>query len=143
LPAITGRDLPSALTVVLALAWFSAAAVMYTTLAGLEALPFGQTEAARAAGFSDLQVLGLILLPQALRNLVPSYVGLLVSLIKDTSLAYIVNVPELTTVAGQINSREQVYPVEIFLFLTLIYFCLCEGLSLSAGAVARLLRRSR
>jgi polar amino acid transport system permease protein len=116
---------------------------MYTTLAGLEALPFGQTEAARAAGFSDLQVLGLILLPQALRNLVPSYVGLLVSLIKDTSLAYIVNVPELTTVAGQINSREQVYPVEIFLFLTLIYFCLCEGLSLSAGAVARLLRRSR
>ena len=143
LPAITGRDLPSALTVVLALAWFSAAAVMYTTLAGLEALPFGQTEAARAAGFSDLQVLGLILLPQALRNLVPSYVGLLVSLIKDTSLAYIVNVPELTTVAGQIHSREQVYPVEIFLFLTLIYFCLCEGLSLSAGAVARLLRRSR
>jgi polar amino acid transport system permease protein len=141
LPALLGGDLPSALTVILALAWFTSAAVMYTTLAAIEALPAGQLEAARAAGFSDAQALRLILLPQALRNLVPSYVGLLVSLIKDTSLAFIINVPELTTVAGQVNSREQVYPVEIFLFLTAVYFVLCEGLSLGASALARRLRR--
>ena len=137
LPALLGGDLPSALTVILALAWFTSAAVMYSTLAAIEALPAGQLEAARAAGFSDAQTLRFVLLPQALRNLLPSYVGLLVSLIKDTSLAFIINVPELTTVAGQVNSREQVYPVEIFLFLTLIYFVLCEGLSLGASALAR------
>jgi polar amino acid transport system permease protein len=143
LPALLGGDLPSALTVILALAWFTSAAVMYTTLAAIEALPAGQLEAARAAGFSEAQTLHLILLPQALRNLVPSYVGLLVSLIKDTSLAFIINVPELTTVAGQVNSREQVYPVEIFLFLTLVYFVLCEGLSLGASALARRLRHGQ
>ncbi|ALK09795.1 amino acid ABC transporter permease [Blastochloris viridis] len=141
LPVLLGGDLPSALTVILALAWFTSAAVMYSTLAAIEALPAGQLEAARAAGFSEAQTLRFILVPQALRNLVPSYVGLLVSLIKDTSLAFIINVPELTTVAGQVNSREQVYPVEIFLFLTLVYFVLCEGLSLSASALARRLKR--
>lgn len=132
LPQWLGRDVPGALTVVLALAWFSSAAVMYSTLAGLEALPYGQTEAALSAGLSKGQLLRWILLPQALPNLTPSFVGLFVSLIKDTSLAFMVNVPELTTVASQVNSRTQIYPAEIFLFIALLYFLLCSGLSLLA-----------
>ena len=70
-----------------------------------------------------------VLLPQALRNLTPSFVGLFVSLIKDTSLAFILNVPELTTVAGQINNRTQLYPSEIFLFTAALYFLLCGGVA--------------
>lgn len=129
LPAITGRDLPGPLTVTLALAWFTSAAVMYTTLAALNALTKGQNEAAIAGGFTPWQTLRLVLLPQALRNALPSFAGLFISLIKDTSLAFIVNVPELTTVAGQVNSRVQIYPAAIFIFTGLVYYLLCSTLA--------------
>jgi polar amino acid transport system permease protein len=93
---------------------------MHSTLAGIESLPLGQIEAGLASGMSYWQVLWHILLPQAIPNLIPSYIGLFVALIKDTSLAMVVNVPELTTVANQVNSRTQIYPAEIFLFIGVI-----------------------
>lgn len=139
LPALTGADLPGAVTVTLALAWFTSASVMYSTLAALWALPKGQYEAAVAGGFSSLQGLRWVLLPQALRNALPSYVGLLIVLLKDTSLAFIVNVPELTTVAGQVNSRVQVYPAALFIFTGLVYYLLC---SLLEQSVRRWQRRT-
>lgn len=124
LPVVFGGSIPGPMTVILALAWFTSAAVMHSTLAGLEALPRGQTEAGIASGMSDGKVLLFVLLPQAWPNLLPSYLGLLISLVKDTSLAFIVNVPELTTVAGQVNNRVQIYPAEIFLLVGLMYtFC--------------------
>ncbi|HVI50625.1 MAG TPA: amino acid ABC transporter permease [Candidatus Sulfotelmatobacter sp.] len=128
-PALLGGDVPGAMSVILALAWFTSAAVMHSTVAGLEALPKGQSEAALASGMSRLQTLRWVLLPQALRNLTPSFVGLFASLIKDTSLAFILNVPELTMVASQVNNRTQLYPAEIFLFTAALYFVLCGGLS--------------
>ncbi|NDL61852.1 amino acid ABC transporter permease [Acerihabitans arboris] len=133
LPVLFGGSIPGPLTVILALAWFTSAAVMHTTLSGLNALPAGQVEAGIASGLGEWQILRTILLPQAMPNLLPSYIGLMVSLVKDTSLAFIVNVPELTTVAGQVNNREQIYPTEIFVFIGLIYYLLCYGLSLLAA----------
>ncbi|WP_051013946.1 amino acid ABC transporter permease [Pararhodospirillum photometricum] len=129
LPALFNRPVPNVLSVILALAAFTGAAVMHTTLAGLQALPRGLREAGLASGLSEIQVVRLILLPPALRNLVPSYVGLFVSLIKDTSLAFIVNVPDLTTVATQVNSRTLVYAAEIFLATGVLYYVLCAGLA--------------
>lgn len=82
-------------------------------------------EAAQAQGFGALQTLGLLLLPQALRNTLPSLMGIFISLLKDTSLAFIVNVPELTTVAGQVNNRVQIYPAAIF--TGVVYYLLCCG----------------
>lgn len=139
LPWWLGRNVPGVVTVTLAIAWFSAAAVMHATLAGLAALAKGQTEAALASGMSHWQVLRYILLPQAMRNLIPSYLGLLVALIKDTSLALVVNVPELTTVANQVNNRTQIYPAEIFLLVGALYFVICTAL----GALPQLLTSSR
>ncbi len=110
LPMLTGGDLPGAVTVTLALAWFTAASVMHSVLAGLQSLPKGQYEAALTQGFAPGQTLRLVLLPQALRNVQPSLLGIFIGLLKDTSLAFIVNVPELTTVAGQVNNRVQIYP---------------------------------
>lgn len=69
LPLITGGDLPGALTVTLALAWFTAASVMHSVFAGLRALPAGQNEAALSQGFSTQQTLWRVLLPQTLRNI--------------------------------------------------------------------------
>lgn len=133
LPVVFGGSIPGPLTVIIALAWFTSAAVMHSTLAGLESLPAGQTEAGIASGFSKMKILTVILLPQAWPNLLPSYLGLLISLLKDTSLAFIVNVPELTTVAGQVNNRVQIYPAEIFLFVGVIYYLLCSALAYLAG----------
>ena len=115
LPMLTG--------VTVALAWFTAASVMHSVLAGLQSLPRGQYEAALTQGFSPGQALRLILLPQALRNVQPSLVGIFIGLLKDTSLAFIVNVPELTTVAGQVNNRVQIYPLAIFVFTGAFIIC--------------------
>ena len=128
LPLITGGDLPGAMTVTLALAWFTSASVMHSVIAGLNALTAGQVEAAQAQGFSTQQTLWRIMLPQALRNILPSLVGIFISLLKDTSLAFIVNVPELTTVAGQVNNRVQIYPAAIFIFTGVVYYLLCCAL---------------
>lgn len=136
-PALFGGAIPGTVSVILALAWFSAAAVMYSTLSGLEALSGGQREAALSTGLSEMQTLFVVLLPQALVNLVPSYVSLFASLIKDTSLAFIVNVPELTMVASQVNNRTQLYPTAIFLFTAALYFVLCGGLSLLVRKIMR------
>ena len=137
IPALFQAHLPDTLTVVLALAWFTSAAVMYSTLAGIEALPPGQAEAGLSSGLSRLGVLAYILLPQAVPNILPSLAGVFISLIKDTSLAFIVNVQELSTVAGQVNSRTQIYPTEIFLFTGAIYFVLCGALSLAVQVAQR------
>ncbi|MDX6019038.1 amino acid ABC transporter permease [Scandinavium sp. V105_16] len=137
LPMITGSSLPGAVTVTLALAWFTSAAVMHSVLAGLQALPAGQFEAAQTQGFSHGQALWHILLPQALRNVMPSLVGILIALLKDTSLAFIVNVPELTTVAGQVNNRVQIYPMALFIFIAVIYYLLCSSLGLLARRFQR------
>ena len=128
LPLLTGGDMPGAVTVTLALAWFTAAAVMHSVLAGLRALPTGQYEAALTQGFGTQQTLWLILLPQVLRTILPSLLGIFISLLKDTSLAFIVNVPELTTVAGQVNNRVQIYPAAIFIFTGVVYYLLCCAL---------------
>ncbi|WP_317179738.1 amino acid ABC transporter permease [Lelliottia amnigena] len=128
LPLLTGGDLPGAVTVTLALAWFPAAAVMHSVLAGLRALPTGQYEAALTQGFGTQQTLWLILLPQVFRTILPSLLGIFISLLKDTSLAFIVNVPELTTVAGQVNNRVQIYPAAIFIFTGVVYYLLCCAL---------------
>jgi polar amino acid transport system permease protein len=142
-PALFRTKIPGALSVILALAWFSSGAVMYGTLAGLEALPKGLREAGIASGLTERQVFSAILLPQALRNLVPSYVALFASMIKDTSLAFILNVPELTMTASQVNTREQICPAEIFLFTAAVYFVLCAGLSQAAHALANHWRPGR
>jgi polar amino acid transport system permease protein len=142
-PALFHTEIPGAASVILALAWFSSGAVMHSTLAGLGALPKGHREAGIASGLTEGQVFASILLPQAMRNLVPSYVALFASMIKDTSLAYIMNVPELTMTANQVNTRAQIYPAEIFLFTGAVYFVLCSGLSWGAHALAKALKPGR
>ena len=93
--------------------------------AGIDGIPKGQTEAALSTGLHPYQAMVFVVLPQALRNMIPSFVNQFVSMIKDTSLAFIVGVSELTHVATQINNRTMIYPTEIFLFIACIYFIIC------------------
>jgi polar amino acid transport system permease protein len=125
LPALMGRPTPENWTVIMALTLFTSAYMSQIVQAGIEGISKGQTEAALSTGLHHWQAMLFILLPQGLRNMIPSFVNQFVSMIKDTSLAFIVGVSELTHVATQVNNRTMIYPTEIFLFIAVVYFIIC------------------
>ena len=125
LPAMLGGGMTAAWTIIVALTLFTSAYMSEIVRAGITGIPKGQTEAAISTGLSHGQAMFYIILPQALRNMIPSFVNQFVSMIKDTSLAFIVGVTELTQIATQINNRTMLYPTEIFLFIAVIYFIIC------------------
>ena len=116
---------PEFTALLLGLVLYTAAFVAEVVRAGIQSVGKGQREAAMSIGLKPAHVLNLVILPQALRNMIPSFVNQFVSMIKDTSLAFIVGVSELTHVATQMNNRTMLYPTEIFLFIAVIYFIMC------------------
>jgi len=125
LPALMGGPTPESWTVIMALTLFTSAYMSQIVQAGIEGISKGQTEAALSTGLHHWQAMLFIILPQGLRNMIPSFVNQFVSMIKDTSLAFIVGVSELTQVATQVNNRTMIYPTEIFLFIAVVYFIIC------------------
>jgi len=125
LPAIFGKGFSETRTVIMALTVFTSAYMSQIVRAGIEGIPRGQMEAAISTGLKHWQAMVYIILPQGLRNMIPSFVNQFVSLIKDTSLAFIVGVSELTHVGTQINNRTMAFPTEIFFFIAVVYFILC------------------
>jgi polar amino acid transport system permease protein len=124
LPALFGK-VAETNTVIMALTIFTSAYMSQIVKAGIEGISKGQTEAAISTGLKPWQAMLFVVLPQGMRNMIPSFVNQFVSLIKDTSLAFIVGVSELTHVATQINNRTMAFPTEIFIFIAVIYFILC------------------
>ncbi|NNA00291.1 amino acid ABC transporter permease [Pseudomonas lundensis] len=128
LPVLFKVDVPELATVVCALSLIGGAYLAHSVHAGISSLPPGQWAAGKALGLSSGQVLRLIILPQALPMMLPSFLNQWISLIKDTSLAYVIGVGELSFVATQVSNRVMVHPTEIFLFIALVYFVLCSSL---------------
>ncbi|WP_163138234.1 amino acid ABC transporter permease [Bacillus subtilis] len=101
---------------------------------GLKSIDKGQIEAARSSGLSYTQTLFFIVMPQALRRMVPPIVSQFISLLKDTSLAVVIALPELIHNAQIINgqSADGSYFFPIFLLAALMYFAVNYSLSLAA-----------
>jgi polar amino acid transport system permease protein len=142
MPILLHVDVPGLATVVCALALIGGAYLSHSVQAGLAAVGTGQWQAAASLGMTRWQALRHVVLPQALRMMAPSFVNQWVTLIKDTSLAYIVGVPEFTFLATQVNNRLMVYPVQIFLFVAFVYLLLCSALQFGASRLLRV-RRER
>ncbi|MCC3731377.1 amino acid ABC transporter permease [Rouxiella badensis] len=93
---------------------------------GLRAIPAGQTEASRALGMSYIKSMRLIILPQAMRNALPSLINHTVLLFKNTSLAMVIGVAELTYVTREIENMTfrtfEIYMVAsvVYLFFSLL-----------------------
>lgn len=104
----------------------------------IQAVPRGQTEAARALGLGYVARMRDIVLPQALKISLPATIGFLVQLVKGTSLAAIVGFVELAR-AGQIISNLIFQPLLVFGIVGLIYFAVCWPLSLLGDRFERLL----
>ena len=98
---------------VVALVCYESAYLAEIIRAGIQALPSGQQEAGRALGLSYLQTMRRVILPQAL-NMLPSMLSQFVSTVKETSLAYVISVQELTYAANQVNSVQLTKPFEVF-----------------------------
>lgn len=137
LPIVFKVDVPALATVVCALSLIGGAYLAHSVYAGIHSLPAGQWAAAKALGLRPWQVLRLVILPQALPIMLPSFLNQWVSLIKDTSLAYVIGVGELSFVATQVSNRVMVHPTEIYLFVALLYFLFCSMLDLFAGSLAK------
>jgi polar amino acid transport system permease protein len=144
LPLLIGSSVPGFATMVVTLVIYEAAFLSEVVRAGIQALPKGQMDAARALGHSHLGAMRYIILPQALVNMIPSILSQFVSTIKETTLGYVINVPELTFAAGQINNRLLTKPFEVYFLLAITYFIVCWSLTQLANLIeARIaLRRS-
>lgn len=140
-PIVLGRTLPEAESALVAFIVFTGAYIAEIVRAGVIALPHGQMEAARGTGLSKSQAMIYVILPQALRNMIPSFVNQFVSLTKDTSLAYIIGVSELTRTATQINNRELTAPAELFFTIAVLYFIVCWTLTAASRRMERQMAR--
>ncbi len=140
-PIILGTSLPEFGSALLAFIVFTSAYVAEIIRAGIQGLPKGQTEAARGSGLSHLQTMMFIILPQALRNMIPSFVNQFVALTKDTSLASLIMLNELFRTGVQVVSRESITPMEIYITLAVMYFVVCYALTSLSRRLERQMSR--
>jgi general L-amino acid transport system permease protein len=113
---------------------FSAAYMAENVRGGLQSVPRGQIEAAKALGLNTAFVALLIVLPQALRAVIPAIVGQFIGLFKDTSLLSLVGLVELTGIARSILAQPQFIGryTEVYLFIGFIYWVFCYSMSLAS-----------
>ncbi|MEY8732806.1 amino acid ABC transporter permease [Peribacillus frigoritolerans] len=117
---------------IVALTIFESAMLSEVIRSGLKSIDKGQMEAARSSGLSYTQALIHIILPQALRRMVPPIVSQFISLLKDTSLAVVISLPELTHHGQIIYGQSQKYLIPILILVALMYFIVNYSLSLVA-----------
>jgi len=110
---------------------FSSAYLAENVRGGLQSIPRGQYEAAKALGLNPALSLILIILPQALKAVIPSIVGQFISLFKDTSLLAIVGLIDLLGISRSILANPKYIGryAEVYLFIAVIYFVFCSWMS--------------
>jgi aspartate/glutamate/glutamine transport system permease protein len=115
---------------IVALVIFESSMLAEIVRSGLNSIDRGQIEAARSSGLSSIQTMRFIILPQALRRMVPPLVSQFISLLKDTSLAVVIALPELMNHAQIINGRNVNYVIPTFILVAFIYFAVNYALSI-------------
>jgi len=124
---------------VVILSLFAGAYISEIVRAGIEGIPQTQLESARSLGFTTFQTYRFVILPQAVRQILPPMTGQFISLIKDSSLLSIIGVQELTQSAQEINSYTY-STLESYLPLALGYLALTFPLSLVAHRLEKRMR---
>ena len=135
LPAL-GLQMPVFLSAALAMTLWMGANLAEVIRGAIESIPRGQFEAASSTGLTYWQAMRAVIGPQALRRLLPPFVGLCTILIKDTSLAAIIGVFELTRAAQETIERT-FRSFELYLTVAAMYFVICFALTALARALER------
>ena len=122
---------------VAAMTIFESAMLAEIIRAGLLAVPQGQMEAGRSTGMTYFSTLYYIVFPQSIKLMLPPIVSQFISLIRDTSLAVIISLPELTHHAKIIYAQNPSAVLPMFVAMTFLYFIICYSLSVFAKRLER------
>lgn len=129
-PVVTGRSVAAFYAATISFVVFEAAYFAEIIRAGIQSISKGQAMAATSTGLTAYQSARYVILPQAVRNMVPALVTQAVIIFQDTSLAYVIGLREFLRRVNLVDAREA-RSVELYLFAGLVYFVIC-----SAGALA-------
>jgi len=128
MPIVLKTSIPEFGVALAAFVIFEAAYLGEIVRAGIQSVPRGQVEAGTALGLSGTQGMRFVILPQALKNMIPSLVTQFIVLFKDTSLASIIGFMDLTKAAQVVNNRE-IRPFPIYLFIAVVYWVCTYSMS--------------
>ncbi len=126
---VAGFRLPILWSAMVALSVYASAYMAEIVRAGFLAVPKGQMEAALSSGMSRLQALRLIILPQAFRMMIPSFVSFFNSHFKNTSVVYIVGIVELINSGIIVSQRQPNRIFAVYIFMGLLFWVVCYMLS--------------
>lgn len=130
------------LTGMICLAMFEGAYIAEIVRAGIQSIERGQWEAARAIGLSRFNVLKDVILPQAIRKILPPLAGQFITLIKDSSIVSLISIQELTFLAVEVAATTtRVF--ETWIVVGLLYFAMCYPLALIFGRLEKKMRLDR
>lgn len=135
-PILAGRPLDNFTSALIAFIVFEAAYLAEIVRAGIQSVPLGQVQAAISTGLTHRRAMRHVILPQAIRNMIPALVTRFIVLFMDTSLAYIIGYRELTRVARIIAERE-FRAFEVYTFIAIVYFVCTYAMSLVAQRLER------
>jgi glutamate/aspartate transport system permease protein len=127
-PMITGAPTSAYTAALIALAAFEVAYFTELVRAGLQSISSGQRDAALAVGLRPGQAMRFVILPQALRRMLPSLLSQSIIAFQDSTIASVIGVTDIFATANIISAREQ-RPIELYTALAAIFFVLCYALS--------------
>ena len=127
-PVVLRRPVPEYWIALAAFVMFEGAYIGEIIRAGIQSVSRGQVDAATALGLNYIQMMWHVILPQAVRNIIPSLVTQFIVLFKDTSLASIIGMMDLTK-AGQTVSQRELRPFEMYLFIAVVYWVCTYSMS--------------
>ncbi|MCQ9615492.1 amino acid ABC transporter permease [Paenalcaligenes niemegkensis] len=138
-----GFSIDKLLRAQIAIIMFAAAYIAETVRGGLQAIPKGQYEGAESIGLSYWQTMRKIVLPQALKVVIPPLVSIFISLFKDTSLVVIIGIFDLTQAAkaALADAAWRGFSTEAYLFIAAIYFVFCYSISRYSQSLEKSLNR--
>jgi glutamate/aspartate transport system permease protein len=135
-PKLIGKPVSSFYSVLIAFVMFEAAYYSEIIRAGISSVRRGQISAAMALGLTNMQAMRYVVLPQAVRNMMPVLLTQSIVMLQDTSLVYVVGLRDFLTSADIVASRDN-RPTELYMFVAIIFLVIC----FSASRLANRLRR--
>ena len=129
IPLLTGNPVGAESSAMLTFTAFEAAYYSEIMRAGIQSVSRGQVAAGDALGFTYRQTMGYIVLPQAFRNMIPVLLTQTIVLFQDVSLVYVLSITDFVGAASKIAQRDGRL-IEMYLFVAVVYFVMCFGLSL-------------
>lgn len=127
-PLLTDKDIPQGVACITSLTIYSGAYIAELVRGSIQSIPKGQTEAAEALGMNQFKLMTIVILPQAIRILIPSLVGFFIALVKDSSLVSVIGYIDLTR-AGKVVGNLTINPLLSFTCVAIFYFVVCFALS--------------